>query len=55
LARVRVEYRWAEGEYGRLPKLAAELVDRQVDVIAATGDVASTRSAQNATAKIPPP
>jgi putative ABC transport system substrate-binding protein len=34
---VLFEYRSAEGQYGRLPKLAAELVSRHVNVIAATG------------------
>jgi putative ABC transport system substrate-binding protein len=34
---VAVEYRWAENHYERLPELAAELVRRQVTVIAATG------------------
>ena len=34
---VAVEYRWAEGDYNRLPGLASELVGRNVSVIAAGG------------------
>jgi putative tryptophan/tyrosine transport system substrate-binding protein len=51
---VTIEYRWAEGRYDRLPALAAELVERKVDVIAVTGggDLAS-RTAKNATSTIP--
>ena len=50
---VRIEERWARGDYGALPTLAAELVATGVVVIAATGDVASARAAQQASHTVP--
>jgi putative ABC transport system substrate-binding protein len=50
---VRLEERWARGNYDALPALAAELVAKGVDVIAATGDVASARAAQQASSRVP--
>jgi putative ABC transport system substrate-binding protein len=50
---VRIEERWARGDYGALPTLAAELVASGVVAIAATGDVASARAAQLASNTVP--
>ena len=50
---VAIEFRWAEGHYDRLPALAADLVARKVDVIAATAGVPTVRAAKEATRSIP--
>jgi putative tryptophan/tyrosine transport system substrate-binding protein len=50
---VRIEERWANGDYEALPRLADELVAKGVVAIAATGDVASARAAQGASQTVP--
>jgi putative tryptophan/tyrosine transport system substrate-binding protein len=48
-----IEYRWADYHYDRLPKLAAELVQRRVSVIFTTGSIVSALAAKSATNSIP--
>jgi putative ABC transport system substrate-binding protein len=48
-----IEYRWALGQYNRLPDLAAELVRRPVTVLVATGGEPAAFAATGATSTIP--
>jgi putative tryptophan/tyrosine transport system substrate-binding protein len=50
---VAIEFRWAKGDYGRLPALAADLVNRRVNVLAAVGGDPSALAAKRATSEIP--
>ena len=50
---VKIEYRWANDNYARLPVLAKELVDLKVAVIIAAGGQVSALAAHNATKDIP--
>jgi putative ABC transport system substrate-binding protein len=50
---VGIEFRWAEGDYNRLPALASDLVRRGVAILVATGGPRSVLAAKAATSTIP--
>ena len=50
---VAIEYRWAEGQFDRMPALAADLVSRKVEVILVGGNLDGVRAAMAATRTIP--
>src|SRR5260370_568570 len=50
---VSIEYRWAEGRYGRLPDLVSDLIGRKVDLIVAVGGPPPALAAKRAGSTIP--
>jgi putative ABC transport system substrate-binding protein len=50
---VRIEYRWANGQYDQLRKLAGELVALKPAIIAAAGGAPSARAAKSVTSSVP--
>ena len=52
-ANIHIEYRWAEGQYDRLPAMAADLVGRRVALLVTTGGEPAAIAAKAATSAIP--
>jgi putative ABC transport system substrate-binding protein len=52
---ITIEFRWAQGDYSRLPALAVELVNREVAVLVGVGGDASALAAKQATSTLPIP
>src|ERR1044071_5746395 len=50
---ITIEYRWAEGQFDRLPAMAADLVNRKVAVICAGASDVAIRAAMEATKMVP--
>lgn len=50
---VAIEFRWAEGQYSRLPALATDLASRQINVLVAAGGAEVALAAKSATSTIP--
>jgi putative tryptophan/tyrosine transport system substrate-binding protein len=50
---VAIEFRWARGDYDRLPGMAADLVNQRVNVLTAVGGDPSPRAAKRATSTVP--